>query len=83
MTNTNKPIADFDALKKVRAPEVDPSSSRTVWPDRPTVYAKPPDLQISIKGPAPVMEEFKALCADDRRAYWEMLEILMRHFKNK
>ncbi|SLN35274.1 helix-turn-helix transcriptional regulator [Roseisalinus antarcticus] len=36
-----------------------------------------PEAQINIRGPAPVIERFKQLCAEDRRTYPEMLELLL------
>ncbi|KAA9010039.1 helix-turn-helix domain-containing protein [Histidinibacterium aquaticum] len=36
-----------------------------------------PEAQINIRGPAPVIERFKHLCAEDRRTYPEMLELLL------
>ncbi|MCE0506404.1 helix-turn-helix transcriptional regulator [Roseivivax sp. GX 12232] len=36
-----------------------------------------PEIQINVKGPAPVMERFKAICAAERRTYAGMLERLM------
>jgi transcriptional regulator with XRE-family HTH domain len=36
-----------------------------------------PELQINIRGPAPVIERFKQLCDEDRRTYPEMLELLL------
>ena len=39
-----------------------------------------PELQVGIKGPAPVIEQFKALCAAERRTYSEMLEQLLARY---
>lgn len=36
-----------------------------------------PEAQINIRGPAPMIERFKQLCAEDRRTYYEMLELMM------
>ncbi|SIT10257.1 hypothetical protein SAMN05421759_1166 [Roseivivax lentus] len=36
-----------------------------------------PEIQINVKGPAPVMERFKAICATERRTYADMLDRLM------
>ncbi|MDX5412869.1 MAG: hypothetical protein LPK02_07460 [Rhodobacterales bacterium] len=82
MSNDNKPIADFSALQKVKAPELTQERvGQGAWPDRPTIFPKPIDAQISIKGPADVIERFKELCKSDRRTYSDMLGILMDHFE--
>lgn len=39
------------------------------------------ETQLNIKGPADIIERFKALCKDDRRSYYDMLEILMDSFE--
>ena len=36
-----------------------------------------PEIQINVKGPAPVMERFKTICAAERRTYADMLKRLM------
>lgn len=38
------------------------------------------DAQLNLKGPRHILERFKALCKEDRRPYYDMLEILMDHF---
>lgn len=35
------------------------------------------DGQLNLKGPQHVLDRFKAMCKADRRAYYDMLEILM------
>jgi hypothetical protein len=40
-----------------------------------------PDGQLNLKGPKPILARFKAMCKADRRAYYDMLEILMDHFE--
>lgn len=42
-----------------------------------------PDMQISIKGPQSVIERFKLMSMEDRRAYWDMLKILMDKFEKQ
>ncbi|MFK7876381.1 MAG: hypothetical protein AB8B71_11480 [Paracoccaceae bacterium] len=37
------------------------------------------DGQLNLKGPKHVLDRFRALCKADRRAYYDMLEILMDH----
>ncbi|WP_424973319.1 hypothetical protein [Dinoroseobacter sp. S76] len=39
------------------------------------------DAQLNLKGPRPVLERFKAMCKADRRAYYDMLEILMDSYE--
>lgn len=39
------------------------------------------DGQLNLKGPKAVLDRFRALCKADRRAYYDMLEILMDHFE--
>ncbi len=41
------------------------------------------DGQLNLKGPLHVLERFKAICKADRRAYYDMLEILMDRFEGK
>lgn len=58
------------------------------WPSRtpelapePDPDAKPAlDWQVSIRGPRPMLEEFKRLCKRERREYWDMLRILMDEY---
>lgn len=69
-----KPKATKNA-KPSQAPE--PAQRR--WRSREPVM----DGQISIKAGLDVLERFKAMCADDRRTYGAMLEILMDSFESK
>lgn len=39
------------------------------------------DGQLNLKGPRQVLNRFKLMCKQDRRAYYDMLEILMDHFE--
>ena len=39
------------------------------------------DGQLNLKGPQHVLDRFKAMCKADRRAYYDMLEILMDQFE--
>lgn len=39
------------------------------------------DGQLNLKGPQHVLDRFKAMCKADRRAYYDMLEILMDRFE--
>ncbi len=41
------------------------------------------DGQLNLKGPQHVLDRFKAMCKADRRAYYDMLEILMDKFEGK
>ncbi|CUH82354.1 hypothetical protein [Tropicibacter naphthalenivorans] len=41
------------------------------------------DGQLNLKGPQHVLDRFKAMCKADRRAYYDMLEILMDQFEGK
>lgn len=41
------------------------------------------DVQMNLKGPRHVLDRFRALCRADRRAYYDMLEILMDSFEGK
>lgn len=66
---------DFNRLAKPAARET------SVAPSRPVVTVAAVDAQISIKGPAHVIDRFKRLCKDDRRHYYDMLEILMDKFE--
>ncbi len=42
-----------------------------------------PDGQLNLKGPRPILERFKVMCKADRRAYYDMLEILMDTYEGK
>lgn len=39
--------------------------------------------QLNLKGPLHILNRFKALCKDDRRAYYDMLQILMDRYEGK
>lgn len=41
------------------------------------------DAQLNLKGPKHILDRFRAMCKDDRRAYYDMLEILMDKFVEK
>ena len=41
------------------------------------------DGQLNLKGPQPVLDRFKAMCKADRRAYYDMLEILMGRYESQ
>jgi chromosome partitioning protein len=41
------------------------------------------DAQISIKAPSKVIDEFRAICVDDRRTYGDMLEILINLYNDR
>lgn len=41
------------------------------------------DAQLNLKGPRDVLDRFRAMCKADRRAYYDMLEILMDRFEGK
>ena len=41
------------------------------------------DAQLNLKGPRHVLDRFRAMCKADRRAYYDMLEILMDRFEGK
>lgn len=41
------------------------------------------DGQLNLKGPQRVLDRFKAMCKDDRRAYYDMLEILMDRYEQR
>ena len=39
------------------------------------------DGQLNLKGPREVLDRFRKLCKDDRRAYYDMLTILMDRYE--
>lgn len=41
------------------------------------------DAQMNLKGPRHVLDRFRRMCKDDRRAYYDMLQILMDSFEGK
>ena len=42
-----------------------------------------PDAQLNLKGPRDILDRFKAMCKADRRAYYDMLEILMDAYEKR
>ena len=46
------------------------------WPSR-----EPKEEQINIRGPADIINRFKQMAKNDRRAYYDMLQILMDEFE--
>ena len=40
------------------------------------------DGQLNLKGPRHVLDRFRAMCKADRRAYYDMLEILMDRYED-
>lgn len=46
------------------------------WPSR-----EPKEEQINIRGPADIINRFKKMAKNDRRAYYDMLQILMDEFE--
>lgn len=62
--------------------DVPPAAPSGSWPSR-EVPSIVPQGQISIKGPAHIIDRFKYLCESDRRKYFDMLEILMDNFEGK
>lgn len=40
------------------------------------------DGQLNLKGPQRVLDRFKVMCKADRRAYYDMLEILMNAYED-
>lgn len=43
----------------------------------------PAEGQLNLKGPLHVLNRFKAMCKEDRRAYYDMLQILMDRYEGK
>jgi hypothetical protein len=43
----------------------------------------PADAQLNLKGPRDILDRFRKMCKDDRRTYYDMLEILMDRFDGK
>ena len=43
----------------------------------------PAEGQLNLKGPMHILNRFKAMCKDDRRAYYDMLQILMDRYEGK
>ncbi len=41
------------------------------------------DAQLNLKGPRDVLDRFRTMCKADRRAYYDMLEILMDGYEGK
>jgi len=62
-----------------RAPKADKRAIDAVsrFPSR----EGPTEGQLNLKGPLPILERFRAMCKEDRRAYYDMLEILMDRYE--
>ena len=75
-------LADF-APRRTSAPAVDDVrkavDGASVFPSREAST----DAQINLKGPKHVLDRFKAMCKEDRRAYYDMLRILMDAYESK
>lgn len=41
------------------------------------------DGQLNLKGPQHVLDRFKTMCKADRRAYYDMLEVLMDRYEKE
>lgn len=41
------------------------------------------DAQLNLKGPKHILDRFRAMCKADRRAYYDMLEILMDGYQRQ
>lgn len=41
------------------------------------------DVQMNLRGPREIIDRFKTMCKEDRRPYYQMLEILMDEFERK
>lgn len=67
---------------KKRAPKKPDGSG---WPSREArmEVEKEKTVQLHIHGPQSVADRFNAMCKDDRRSRWAMLEILMNAFEGK
>ena len=68
---------------RARAPLSSADTRRTVdavsrFPSREASQ----DAQLNLKGPRHVLDRFRAMCKADRRAYYDMLEILMDDFEH-
>ena len=84
---------DFGALKGPAKPKPKPAEPEgqgaavEQWPSRspaPAPAVEPErrplvslEAQVSIRGPGHIIERFKKLCKEDRRSYYDMLEMMM------
>lgn len=62
-------VAPFEARRSIDAV--------SQFPSREAIA----DTQLNLKGPRPILDRFRAMCKADRRAYYDMLEILMDSFE--
>ena len=75
-----KPRGEDSVKTTGEAPRVaknDEPASRS-WPSR----EQPSHGSFTIRAPKETIDEFRALCKDDRRTYADMLRILMDAFKH-
>lgn len=80
-------LEDFRPRQPRPAPvqKMRPAKKDEGWPSREAkpepAPQKEPTVQLHIHGPKNVADRFDALCKDDRRSRWAMLEILMDSFE--
>lgn len=75
-------LDDFEPKKPIKpAPAVKKAVDKvSTFPSREATT----EGQLNIKAPdGRVLERFKAMCKDDRRKYYDMLEVLMDSYEDK
>ncbi len=80
-------LEDFKPRSAKKNPASKPSKKRQEdgWPSREAKSdaQKEATVQLHIHGPQSVAARFNAMCKDDRRSRWAMLEILMDSYESK
>lgn len=80
--NPGDDLDDFAPRGSVKAPATETRRAidhASAFPSREAS----PDAQLNLKGPRHILERFKAMCKADRRAYYDMLEILMDEYERR
>lgn len=75
-------LDDFAPRKSTNGPAVETRrviDQNSAFPSREAS----PDAQLNLKGPRNILERFKTMCKEDRRAYYDMLNILMDHYEKR
>lgn len=75
-------LNDFAPRTREHAPVSDTRKAIDSASSFPSREASP-DAQLNLKGPRRVLDRFKTMCKADRRAYYDMLEILMDEYDKR
>lgn len=80
--DTNDDLDDFAPRKAAPAPMADTRKAVDQASSFPSREASA-DAQLNLKGPRHILDRFRAMCKTDRRAYYDMLQILMDAYERE